>query len=456
MCSWARRCQKSRGRGREGGSSCAARRREIRRRPQGGGGGVEAIRRGAQSKLSSSGSSRGRDVRTTTHKAGRRGRSEERTPCPPPGMPWGGSVERVRSQFTMRPPRRATGAASAKSFRRRADESIPTHAILPGFGGARRMPRWRPASGSLVQVVLKTTKRAARTGMPATDLGDFLSECHGEAPPPAHRPPTPHKRTAHDDGVDDTSTASRVGIWRSSRVESWARPITVFGVGCAGALSELWRVHAARPRGSPTRACAGFTTRTSPEATERPPVDIDHPRRQGAHRGAWHARLVHRARQPETRAASSSSRAVVRRDYYGDDLPFWPRSRPAPAKRGPTRRALLARHQRPCVRPDASFNTGEHSCYLPTRSKRSTTGRSGASTAEDDVDRHALPPSRPNRTDRLAATLSTSAGARARLARTPDRHRPAWPRRIPSQRTSTVGDGAGVLALVPFCTKHDH
>ena len=150
---------------------------------------------------------------------------------------------------------------------------------------------------------------------------------------------------------------------------------------------------------SPATACAGSTTRTCPEATERRHVDIATRVLKELTGGAWPLGWYTGRDSPNTR------RLVVEHggydydsDYYGDDLPFWMQVETSGGARVPhlvVPYALDTNDMR--FVQTQGFNTGDALLPLPARRLRRALCRRrsrGARPAEDDVDRHALPPAR--------------------------------------------------------------
>ena len=174
--------------------------------------------------------------------------------------------------------------------------------------------------------------------------------------------------------------------------------------------------------------CAGSTTSTCAEATEREHIahGTRHPERADRRRVA--ARLVHRPRQPEHAPPGRRPRRLRLRQRLL-------RRRPAVLdrrSRKPTARACrtwscpytLDTNDMRFARPQG-FNTGDALLHLPARQLRRALRRRRRSAAEDAVDRHALPPARPARPVRRAAAFPRPrAGARPGLDRAPHRHRP--------------------------------
>ena len=193
---------------------------------------------------------------------------------------------------------------------------------------------------------------------------------------------------------------SRAGVWRILReFDARKLPLTVFGVAHgARALSRAGRrVHAPRSRDRQPRPAldplpehAGGD-RARATSTSRRGVLKELTRRRLA------ARLVHRPRQPEHAPPRRRARRLrVRQRLL--------RRRPAVLGRGrdgrrhagaAPGRPVFARHQRHALRPGAGLQHRRAFLHLPARRvRRAVCGRRSRRPrpAEDDVDRHALPP----------------------------------------------------------------
>ena len=283
-----------------------------------------------------------------------------------------------------RPSTRATCAATAPTRRMRA-------------GPAARASRCSSSS---------TTRKAARTAC-----------CTAT---PARRPSSPRWSTAqayanrHMTMESMYEYGSRAGVWRILREFERAR----------AAAHRLRRRHGARaqPRAGRARSCArgheiashgcaGSTTRTcrrGDRARAHAPRHRDaiEELTGGAGRSAGTPAATAR-----TRAGSSSSTAAssTTATTTATTCRSGPRSPEADGTtRAAPRRALHARRQRHALRRSrrASTPASTSSPTCATPSTRSTPRATRpARPAEDDVDRHALPPARQARPHRRAAAL---------------------------------------------------
>ena len=245
---------------------------------------------------------------------------------------------------------------------------------------------------------------------------------------------------------------SRVGVWRILReFDARKLPLTVFGV--AMALERYPELVGEFMRRDHEIACHGLRWihyQHMPEAAERRHLDIATRVLKELSGGAWPLGWYTGRDSPNTR------RLVVEHggyeydsDYYGDDLPFWAEVEKGDGTQGAAPgRPLFARHQRHALRPGAGLQHRRALLHLPARRvRRPLRGRRSRRPrpAEDDVDRHALPPARQARPDRRAAPLPRPrAGARARLDRRGASTSPATGAPCTRMPASAAGDGARV------------
>ena len=246
---------------------------------------------------------------------------------------------------------------------------------------------------------------------------------------------------------------SRVGVWRILReFESRQLPLTVFGVGMAlERYPELVGEFMRRDHEIANHGLRWIHYQNLPEATEQRHVDIATQVLKELTGGAWPLGWYTGRDSPNTR------RLVVEHggyeydsDYYGDDLPFWTEVDKSDGSKTPhlvVPYSLDTNDMRFVA--DAGLQHRRALLHLPEgRLRRALRrGRPGRPRpAEDDVDRHALPPARQAGPDRRRCAASSTTSRRTSdvwIARRIDiaRH---WRAVHPFTATVAAGDGAGV------------
>ncbi len=224
-------------------------------------------------------------------------------------------------------------------------------------------------------------------------------------------------------------------------------PVTVFGVATA----------LARGPGQVARHAAGRLGDRQPRAEmdrlpRRPRGGRARPNGRGrapAHGGDGRAaaRLVHRAVLDEHGPPGGRAGLRLGRGF----LCRRPALLVARRRAGPTGRALHARRQRHALCDAAGLQLGRPVLRLSARQLRLPVPGGRRRGAEDDVGRPALPAGRAAGADGGAAPVPRACGgARRRLVRAADRHRPALGGRAPAGRSgcrpgAPVRDGPGRL-----------